>query len=504
MGDFTEAELHYKEIFMSVKATLPNAYCSIQDLSISDKESLLETLLYFNGQHMDKNSSISSAKSLFNKLPSHERFFAYNGSGTVLNLSTKKATDKELLIDDLFENIMMYLPSLSIPAQGSASFIEKKANKDFTAKFLQHLEINRALLLQGPPHANEYVKDPEKGLRWITAQKTPERQRLAKILFDEIRYISHAELLTAIQTCVEETKKLLKPGPVIFITGRAKKSNYYISLLFAHYWREQGLPIDCAVQNLTELDPSSLSGNFLDIDDMSYSGSQTETMLMDKFRIFANKLRMYLKETIGTNPGFKNTYFVLPRHIIDDTLEKNNFNYILVRAFMSEASFDRLTKTDITKLPFQVVTSERIPYMPSVSEEDKKKIEYLFNEEVHTSVYFNHKVADMPSTYLLPIATGVVPEKMIILNQYSESTNASLLNNIQGDGAEFLPFIQHCSPEERQLPKNRNNIYSNDPMSDVYRCPYAWYKRIDYDKGTYTPPPGPVVSMEPPRKENTE
>lgn len=155
---------------------------------------------------------------------------------------------------------------------------------------------------------------------------------------------------------------------------------------------------------------------------------------------------------------------------------------------MSEASFVRLTKKDLTKLPFQVVTSEKIPYMPSVSDLDKKKLEHLFNNEVYTTVYFNHKVADMPSTYLLPIATGIVPEKMVILNLYEENADKSIVNNIKGNGVEFMPFIQHCSPEERQLPKNRNNIYSNDPMSNVYRCPYAWYKGIDYATGTYMPP----------------
>jgi hypothetical protein len=417
---FTQAELDYKKLFETVKGSLPKSYGSIDEISITDKASLLETLIYFVGTHMGNNVYIMTAKRLFDKLPSHESAFELNGYGYALNLRNKRQNQKDELIDELFENIMMYLPSLSIPIDATSSFIDKKQYREYTAKFLQHLEINRALLLQGPPHANEYVKDPVKGAKWIEAQKTPERQRLAKILFEQIRYISHSELLEAIQTCVEETKKLLKPGPVIFITGKPKKSNYYISLLFAHYWREQGLPIDCALQDIGLIDPGSLSGNFLDIDDMSYSGSQTETLLTSKFRAAANRLRVQLKDQLTSNPGFKKSYYVLPRHIIDDMLQKNNFNYILVRAFMSEASFVRLTKKDLTKLPFQVVTSEKIPYMPMISDLDKRKLEHLFNNEVYTTVYFNHKVADMPSTYLLPIATGIVPEKMIILNQYDQ------------------------------------------------------------------------------------
>lgn len=488
MGDFTEAETSYKELFEAVKKTLPPSYGSIFSIDISTKESLLQTLLHFYTVHYHKSSTVTNAGAFFNNLPSDKIKFSLNNSGSkVLNLRSKKPSDKNDLIDELFENIMKYLPALSFEPQVHNDFLNSPANKEFTKIFLKHLEINRSLLLDGPPNANEYGKDPEKGAIWIAAQKTPERQRLARLLYNEIRYISHTEFLEALQYCVGEAKKRLKPGPVIFITGNPQKSNYYCSLLFAHYWLKEGLPIDCAISDFKNLQSTNLSGNFLDIDDMSYSGSQTETMLQRKFKMFANLFRNQLKDRLSSNEGFKNSYYVLPRHLIDQVLQINGFSYLVIRAFMTEKSFERLTEHDITKLPFDIITRERIAYMPSISPEDQKKIQYLFNEEVYSTVYFDHKVADFPSTYLLPIATGIVPEKMIYRNLASNELNSSLFNNIEGEGVEFLPFLRHCSPSERKLPKNRKNIFATD-MANEYRCPFAWYKKIDYESGTYTPP----------------
>jgi hypothetical protein len=176
----------------------------------------------------------------------------------------------------------------------------------------------------------------------------------------------------------------------------------------------------------------------------------------------------------------------LPRYLVEQTLNEVGFRYILVRAFMSEESFQRLTTdASVPKFPFQIATSEIIPYMPSVDPSDKKKIEYLFNDDVYTTVYFDHKVADTPSTFLFPIAFGIVPERSIV-KTIGYKFNERYVNNINGEGVDFLPFIHHCSKEERpSFPTNRNNMTSNDAPNS-YRCPQAWYKNINYDLGTYT------------------
>jgi hypothetical protein len=376
---------------------------------------------------------------------------------------------------------MKYLPTLTIPVSINASFPDKHVKE-----FLIHLKTNRDLLLQGPPHANEHTIDKERAAVWVTKQKTVERQHLASILLENLRYIPHSELLTALQICVQKAKAQLIEGPVIFIVGYPHKSNYYISLLFAHFWLAEGLPIDYVLHNFNDLD--TLRGNYLDIDDMAYSGSQTETVLSMNFRQYCKTIQQKMKEILGSDPDYNMTYMFIPRYLVEDTLRRSGFRYILVRAFMSEHSFQYLTNEtnnnwNAPRFPFQVVTSEIIQYMPNVEETIRKKIEYLFNNPVYSTVYFDHKVADMPSTYLLPIALGIIPERMIYINHAIEAINPSLVNNIQGDGIEFYPFLQHCSTD-REFPKNRKNLFRNE-IQNSYRCPSAWYKKINYNSGTY-------------------
>lgn len=154
---------------------------------------------------------------------------------------------------------------------------------------------------------------------------------------------------------------------------------------------------------------------------------------------------------------------------------------------MSDISFDRLTKDNSPKMPFQISTSEIIPYLPGVEMSDKKKLEALFNNEgdVSSTVYFDHKVADPLSTFLYAITYGVIPEKNIVkVNNWNQTNYGAYVNNIEGNGVEFFPFINHCSKDGRKsFPTSRNTMLYDAPQS--FRCPTAWYKDIDYEKGTY-------------------
>lgn len=479
MAEFTVSEQAYITRFNQTKASLSDAYSSIKHIDITDKDSLMKTLLYFNTSYYSSSSIVYIASELLRKLPGILRVKTLKNTNYAINLTNKTANDKEQIIDSLFQQLMSYLPDISIPV---STFHPDTSSRE---SFLKDLTINRQLLLTGPPNANEHTIDTEKAAIWVSKQKTAERQRLAQILLKHIRYISHSELLHALKICVQKAKEQLVQGPVTFIVGYPQKSNYYISLLFTHFWLEEGLPIDNVIENFNTMYDIGLVGNYLDIDDMTYSGSQTETILTRNFKIYCNNLRDSLKEIFGSNEAYKKTHMFLPRYIVEKTLHQSGFHYILVRAFMSEYSLQRLSVDNsyAPRFPYQIVTSEVIPYMPSVDPIDRKKIEYLFNNPVYSTVYFDHKVADMASTFLLPIATGIVPERMMYLNQ-GQTINTSLVNNIKGDGVEFYPFLQHCSTD-RELPRNRANIWRTD-MAERYRCPPAWYKQINYAKGTYS------------------
>ena len=60
--------------------------------------------------------------------------------------------------------------------------------------------------------------------------------------------------------------------------------------------------------------------------------------------------------------------------------------------------------------------------------------------------------------------------------KYTESNN----NNV----VEFLPFIKGCENKSRVSNiKTTGNLWKKRG-NQTRRCPYAWYKKINYNRGT--------------------
>ncbi len=493
MAEFTEAERAYIAKFESVKASLPHLYYSIKNLTITDKPSLLRSLLFYSAMEYGNYASLSVPKSF----PQALRIWTLDKRNIAYNFYKIPPSAHIGLIDEIFELMWSYLNGFELNLGKNIEYLTDPENIQRRAQFLRHLEINRELLLQGPPHANAHTINEEKAREWVAAQKTPRRRELAEILLRNLQYIPHSKFLEALEDCVEKAHAKLVPGPVTFVVGRPSKSNYYTCLLFAHFWLQKRYPIDCVLANFQDVKTYPLTGNFLDIDDMAYSGSQTRTVLWRNFTSYADYLRTQLKETFQGDPAYNKTYMYVPRYLIEQSLQTSGFRYFVVRAFMSEKSIETLNTTDASypRFPCDIVTHQILPYMPGVDPRVRKEIEYLFNHEVYSTVYFDHKVADMPSTFLLPIALGIVPSKMIFYmgDPKTENINTSLVNGIEGDDLEYIPFISHCGAEERELPRKtlRNIVRSEPLLEDKYRCPFAWYKLIDYDTATYPSIPLP-------------
>ena len=489
MDDFTRSEIAYTELFNAEKTTLPPELLpSIIHLEIRDKLSLAKSLILFSSSQYEKQSSLLDGTTLLNGVGNQIKNL--KGTSLIISHYGKSERERVAIFNELMEKLMIYLPCLRVLVPRNKDFVKDPSCIKATATFIRHLEINRTLLLAGPPHKSEYTINPGKAGEWVAAQKTEERRALAQILLERIRYISHDELLRALQICVEQASRKLTGAPVIFIVGSPKKSNYYISLLFAHFWLEADLPIDCVIEQFNKIDTLSLYGDFIDIDDMSYSGSQTISSHTGITKNLCGLIRDHIRKTFehhenkAYRDAYNDTHMILPRFVFEKTLQQIGFRYILVRAFMSEYSHQLMKEDSVPRIPIDIVTSEVIQYLPGVDPEIRKKIMFLFNlDNVYTTVYFDHKVADVPSTYLHVISQGIVPEKALRHNVGVE--NRPYVNNVGGEGAEFIPFVNHCLETERILRRNNRNF---SDLPDTSRCPPAWYKYINYDIGKYLPP----------------
>jgi hypothetical protein len=368
---------------------------------------------------------------------------------------------------------------------------------------LKQLDTSRELLLAGPPHHNTYTIDHEKAHEWVHSQKSPHRQLLAQKLLENIRYIPHTELLDSIRICVHKVYLSLVSGaPITFLIPKnTNKSNFYISLLFLHFWQEAGYPIDFIIRNTSI---QYLYGNIIDVDDMAYSGNQTSSILGSIYRTFMNELldKIIDKCKIDTDEDFRKAWKYMPRYIPETHLQKHKVNYIVTRIYMSEYSFNNYMSPEYLSFPIRLVTAHVIPFMPDIDSTMRDEIRRLFkvSENSHVSVYFNHKVANNASTFLYPLALGIVPESQMAADEL-------LINNIIGNGIEMKPFIHGCDTNERLhkiRTRTRRNIIDN--IADEYRCPYAWYKKINYNRGVYvskggnTPSPSKSQSKSPSKK----
>jgi hypothetical protein len=569
MVDFTEAEQSYINLFERMKRDIPLKDVSVFQQPITTREELLNTIL---ARPPGLNKYVLAPFYTFEKEKKQAtgaQTSFYDAKGDTYPFWRMK--NQKGFSDLLSTAIVNYMPLLTLP---DASTLVSGTVGDL-AEFQRHYDTSIQVLLDGPPHANQHRIHTQLAKEWVDRQKTPERKRLAQLLIDKTRYISHQQLLERLQECVEKTRMKLVDGPITFIVGTKDKSNYYISLLFYHYWIQRGLRVDAVKSHMDGL----VEGNLLDIDEMAYSGSQTVRTLASVYDHIVKNIQKQLNllnastETFNTDlrvkfskknkarglygyvgqrffpinvkerepmtgilsyrepvkgkyiTSYSKSKHFIPVPLLELILHKNNINYIVIRVFCSENGQKTLLEmppadylySSRIKPPFNLVIGEIIPSPTTLfGKEDALKLGFLFGSSKGypaAPVYFNHKVADLPSTYLNPYAYGVIPDKLLYGDaNYGDPISLTpeeqaIYNSLQTpDSPEnttsFLPFIEYCQEETRPMPRSRTNLFNYktpgeeetlrfaEPKSlpQVFRCPYAWYKNINYDTGIYTPP----------------
>ncbi len=487
--DFTENELRYLEFVRRLAETTPRRDVSFLSHPITTRKELLNTLLNIRNQY-ENEIHLASEMNFTNQkyLESGKRESYYSKHSFPF---WKFKTEKEFS-DKLLSFVNDYLPQIRIPFT-----VLEDEDSDVTATFLKHYKTSISLLLKGPPDANKHQIDEALAAQWIAAQKTPERRRLAKLL----------------------------PGiPTYFIVSNPNKSNYYISLLVYHFWKQAGLSVDGFRVYLDQIAP----GNYIDIDEMAYSGTQTTGTLAKMYSILIFKILKQIQEENKTIPSFVQSSNFFPHLLIEAKMAESNINYCIFRVFCSEQGKQELQKIPHAeyakplKLPANLIIGEIIKSPKTLfGEKNAARLSILFGVKPGfpaAPVYFDHKVANVPSTYLYPYSYGVVPNRQLLNNEgfwtekederqtYKEAREA-IKTNTNTLNLTFLPFLKSCSPGERMMPKNRKELLEYRPpgatgfvlsepeLPQEYRCPYAWYKRINYDTGTYNPLPLPIVPL---------
>jgi hypothetical protein len=91
-----------------------------------------------------------------------------------------------------------------------------------------------------------------------------------------------------------------------------------------------------------------------------------------------------------------------------------------------------------------------------------------------TNVYFDHKIADSSSTYMIPLITGLV----LTYKGKSPKTRVVALIDKCSYGEELRTLL-------KRLNYDFDEIYGHFGWYELHemRCPYTWYKRVNWSTG---------------------
>lgn len=405
-------------------------------------------------------------------------------------------------------------------------------------------------------HQNQFLKDydehiqtilsmssgthpvnPEKLEEWITSQQSVTRRDVARALSKEIVYITHREVIDRCKDLVNQfysqylnTQKLETPTIVLF-THRRGKSGYMIALLF-YYWVQQlGFPLPSMM--VDEFYPHLINDSncvFAYVDDMSYSGSQI-SQILSKFAILPSYIEKtaYPKFWIGFVAITEYAYVQLERlspfqeasvsqNLVQTIVSKNpNIAQHNIRPIKNRKQHIKYMQI---QNPFTIYASRIIPSLrKKLGDAMYVAARIFFNsDDADCILYFDHKVADSPSTFMKVLVFGPVPATNAIFaaTQYdTNNTNEndsyefwasdSVLRRIRTydrgkDGnsevTQFKPFIEGC----HELSEETKTIWSKVPYAEFLsgqrwtngpwpillssfnateiRCPHSWYKTM--------------------------
>ncbi len=379
--------------------------------------------------------------------------------------------------------------------------------------------------------------NPEKLEDWIESQQSQTRRDVARALSKHIVYITHREVIGRCKDLVNQfyTQYLPKQGleapTVVLFTHRRGKSGYMVALLF-YYWVQQ-LGFQVPTVMVDELYPHLIKDPncvFAYVDDMSYSGSQLSQILSSfaivpsyiekipypKFWIGFVAMTRYAQQHIATIAPFRESH--ISRNQVKNIVAKNpDIAPQNIRSVQN-----RIQGIEHIKIqnPFTVYASRIIPSLRAQMGDEMFVAAHLFfnSEPADCIVYFDHKVADSPSTFMKVLVFGPVPavnalfagDKFRKKNETEDDSYGfwvpdAVLRNVRtydrgknrtSHITQFKPFIEGCNVLDDATKEAwgkvpyaeflTGDVWSNGPWPvpldsfdnvDI-RCPRSWYKTM--------------------------
>jgi hypothetical protein len=403
------------------------------------------------------------------------------------------------------------------------------------ARFMKDYDNHIQTILAMP--SGTHPVNTEKLEDWIESQQSQTRRDVARALSKHIVYISHHEVIDRCRDLVHQfyTQYLpaqsLETPTIVLFTHRRGKSGYMVALLF-YYWVQQlgfqvpTLMVDKLYPHLIK-DPTCV---FAYVDDMSYSGSQLSQILASyailpsyiekipypKFWIGFVAMTQHAQDLLTTIAPFEDSH--ISRNQVNDIVAKNpNIAPQNIRPVQN-----RIQDIEHIKIqnPFTIYASRVIPSIRAQLGDEMFIAAHLFfnSEPADCIVYFDHKIADSPSTFLKVLLFGPVPAVNALFpgdqfdkknededDSYGFWVPDAALRDVRiydrgKDGTthvtQFKPFIEGCNVLDDATKEAwgkvpyaeflTGHVWSDGPWPvslnsfdnvDI-RCPRSWYKTM--------------------------
>jgi hypothetical protein len=365
---------------------------------------------------------------------------------------------------------------------------------DFLANYKAHIDTILAM-----PSGHQ-SPDPERLQLWVDSQASERRRNAAQALANEIRYFTHSDVIRLCDKIITEMyndseKPILEDKILKWFVGGKDKSSYFIGLICYHIAKTKGYRLpDIILDNNFSTDECEGSTIFY-LDDMSYSASQLRKLLAGiRTRISESDIRVGL--------------------CVVTELAKN---------ILETLGLGALSSIKIPN-PFKRYYGEIVPDL-KIKLGSELYLDCLLYFSAFFAppciCYFDHKVADAPSTFLSVLMFGPVPPTKFNFKAHGvhhflpKSANGKRIVNYSKDDCDkkiehtqFIPFLSGCQTINTELLRQfetmpyeafmmDSGFYESEignipsEYAEAYkqrnsvgnRCPHSWYKNGYFQGG---------------------
>ena len=344
-------------------------------------------------------------------------------------------------------------------------------------------KLNKMLYMPNP--INHPIND-DKINEWVSLQCSSDAQILARLFRD---YTTHISWETFYSDCIRVFEKLYKfigddKSYCFFTKGVlgskdwSEKSNYWMINLLLDYYINSGktnLPKELLIWHQGTDRPQFKKETDYDfyiiLDDVSYSGGQTFRdqikHLKTGYDINIDPQKIFIVCPYVSESAY-NTYFIDRRTRYNTLFHSVIMKYWWrdIKVTLDSQEYDLNVYTDRQQIYQKIIDNFDIgnPIAQPLVENPK-----VLKGDNNSMYYFDHKIADMVSSFPYIYQLGTIRSIAGILNKFSrntyDDTRTKNVNVCQQQ--RYLPFINNCAIEYPIRSDDINKL-----------CVQPWYKKI--------------------------